>query len=101
MASRYDPQALISNVYGKLTVREFVGRDANGNPEYRCVCSCPAQTERIVKRKNLVNGNVRSCGCLRQENRGTYDPTRYCTAEAKRARALRDQPVSYKIVTHR
>lgn len=59
--------------FGRLTVIErsgsaYVGYDRQHRPLWRCQCDCG--TECIVMGQNLTQGQTRSCGCLRRENRG-------------------------------
>jgi hypothetical protein len=103
MRKRYDPMELIGNEYGRLTVREYLGHDDDaGLAMFRCSCSCQPGAEKIASRKNLVNGSVKSCGCLRREARPKESQTRFFTPELKRATAMRGEPqIPYKIVIHR
>lgn len=100
----FDPLDLIGREFGKLTVREYLGRDARSVATYRCSCSCGETDSHIASRKNLMSGSPRSCGCARrnQENHPEGARLRYITPEMKRQIAQREQPqVSYKIITHR
>lgn len=47
--------------FGRLTVREFVGR-RSGSSVWRCECECGGIVD--VRRSNLISGNTRSCGCM-------------------------------------
>ena len=40
--------------------------DAHGQPQYQCICQCG--TKKVVLGKYLVNGQVKSCGCIRGLN---------------------------------
>ena len=106
MRKRYDPQELIGKEYGLLTVREYLGHDEDsGLAMFRCECSCrpgPEKNTKVASRKNLVNGSVKSCGCLRAASRPKVSQTRFFTAEMKRATAMRHEPqIPYKIIVHR
>lgn len=52
--------------YGRLTVKKFVGKTPHRDTLWNCQCDCG--NEIVVKKGNLLSGNTRSCGCLRNEN---------------------------------
>jgi len=53
-------------VFGRLTVKEPVGKTAKGGYIlWRCTCSCGNETD--VKSSHLVSNAVKSCGCLTKE----------------------------------
>ncbi len=56
---------LTGQVFGKLTVIQFVGNTKNGGKKYECLCLCGNRT--IVATGNLRNGHTTSCGCFKQE----------------------------------
>lgn len=56
---------LLGRTFGKLTVVEISSGKKKAT-YWKCRCDCGG--EKIVYRKNLLNGTVRSCGCLVQEN---------------------------------
>lgn len=62
----------IGNKYGLLTVLQENGKSKNGHIRYVCKCDCG--TEKIFSINHLRNGNIQSCGCikefLKQKNRG-------------------------------
>jgi hypothetical protein len=49
--------------YNKLLVIEEAGKDTKGNFLWKCQCDCGKII--TVSGKNLNNGDVKSCGCLR------------------------------------
>jgi excisionase family DNA binding protein len=49
------------------------------NPASRYLCRCDCGTEKVVYRKNLTNGAIKSCGCLR--------------GDSARARAAVERPI--------
>jgi len=52
--------------YGRLVVLRRAAYNTNNNkPLWVCRCDCGNET--VVKRRNLVNGTTKSCGCLRRE----------------------------------
>ncbi len=57
---------LIKEVFGRLTVKRFVGSDTNHNSIWECSCSCGNTKE--VLGLNLKNGGVTSCGCWLREH---------------------------------
>lgn len=57
-------QQKISHRYGKLAVIKEVDK-RNGRRHYLCQCDCGNQ--KVVMGGNLIQGNVRSCGCLQKQ----------------------------------
>ena len=53
---------LTGQVFGKLTVVNFAGRDKWGNRTWLCKCECG--NEQTVTGAMLTAGNTKSCGCL-------------------------------------
>ena len=51
--------------FGRLTVVDFAGRNANSQAHWLCRCACGES--RIVYSQNLVQGLTQSCGCLQKE----------------------------------
>lgn len=100
---KYDPTDFIGRKFGLLTVLEYLGRDPDTRAQmYRCECSCRPGAGRDASRTSLVNGGVKSCGCLRSSRRSTADQTRYFAPEQKRAKEMSLEPQTpYKIVIHR
>ena len=56
---------LAGNVYGRLSVVSFFGRDRGGRSLWTCRCQCG--NEIIADGYNLKSGHTRSCGCLQIE----------------------------------
>ena len=52
----------VGQVYGKLSVVEFAGRNRFKKILWRCICLCGKET--IVPSGALVTGNTSSCGCV-------------------------------------
>lgn len=52
-------------VYGRLTVHQFVGLTKHQVSRWECLCVCGKTT--IVSSNNLVSGSIVSCGCYRYE----------------------------------
>lgn len=48
--------------FGRLTVIDKIGSNKHKNPVWSCKCECGSLTK--ATSTSLVNGNVRSCGCL-------------------------------------
>ncbi len=53
------------NVYGRLTVIDYVGRVHKKHHVWQCLCTCGTVTN--VQGDSLHNGDTKSCGCLRTE----------------------------------
>lgn len=69
MPKAIDPSDLLKRDFGKLTVKEYVGRKVvgrNGYHMYRCDCSC-GKIGVIVERGNLLKGYTTSCGCAHKD----------------------------------
>lgn len=59
---------LTGQKFGRLTAQYATSmRDRKGSVFWHCRCDCGNETD--VTQDNLVYGNYRSCGCLRQEIR--------------------------------
>ena len=52
--------------FNKLHILERAENDKFNKPQWKCVCECG--NEIIVKSQHLINGNTKSCGCLRKIN---------------------------------
>ena len=57
-----DEGELIGRRFGKLLVIRFLGSE--GGAKYLCKCNCGK--EKIVRRKYLLNGRVKTCGECRK-----------------------------------
>lgn len=55
----------IGDVYNRLTVVELGLYLADGHKAAKCCCVCGKET--IVSLTRLVNGRIKSCGCLQRE----------------------------------
>lgn len=55
---------LINQTFGRLTVIDFA-YSKEGRSFWKCKCNCG--NEKIIIGKDLQNGHIRSCGCLRIE----------------------------------
>lgn len=53
---------LAGQKFGEWTVIEHIGLG-----RWLCRCSCEAQTEKIIRHTELLNGDSKSCGCKRSE----------------------------------
>jgi len=58
-------KSLIGQVFGKLKVKEIATVGKRGALSWKCLCSCGQVV--IANTKNLLNGNNKSCGCLKVE----------------------------------
>lgn len=61
---------LIGQKYGRWTVVSLHHRDSRYMAHYDCICDCGKTG--IVQLGSLRSGGSRSCGCLKDENAGTY-----------------------------
>jgi hypothetical protein len=52
--------------FGRLNAIKYVGRKFGGNAYWLCRCECGEELE--VRGSHLVDGNVKSCGCLTRDN---------------------------------
>lgn len=75
----------IGNVYGRLTVTEFVGLDKRNKRIWLTNCSCGTQNKQVLE-NNLRTGHTLSCGCLCKER----------TSKARKTHGLTRSP-EYKI----
>lgn len=57
---------LVGRTFGRLTVIAQDGSSAKGGTLWKCKCDCG--TEKTVSAYQLINGTVRSCGCLLREH---------------------------------
>lgn len=55
---------LVGRTFTRLTV---LAQAASQGGHRRWLCTCTCGTSKVVAYGNLVNGNVKSCGCLRKE----------------------------------
>jgi len=53
-------------IFNRLTVMSLAHRDHKYNKHWNCLCKCGGTT--IVRGDKLIDGGVKSCGCLRREN---------------------------------
>lgn len=58
-------QDLTGMRFGRVTCLKWVGMDRHHNSIWRCKCDCGVEFNAF--RQNLINGNTRSCGCLRAQ----------------------------------
>lgn len=58
---------LKGRVFGRLTVKASLGRNARKEALWSCDCQCGGAKQTTTD--DLVRGRVRSCGCLARESR--------------------------------
>lgn len=65
-------------VYGRLTVTSFFGREAAGGGQKASVWECLCECGNVVRKRgnDLRTGNTKSCGCLQRECRDALGRTR-------------------------
>lgn len=51
--------------FGRLVVVSRAENSDDGEVRYNCRCDCGSNT--VVRKRNMVRGATKSCGCLRQE----------------------------------
>lgn len=61
---------LTGKTFERLTVLRFAGMGTHGHTEWHCICSCG--TKKVVRGSCLVQGVLRSCGCLSIERSTTH-----------------------------
>lgn len=59
-STKYD---IIGQRFGKLVVESYAGSNKFGGTDFNCLCDCGRAT--VVSRNSLVQGNTKSCGCMR------------------------------------
>ena len=84
---------LTGQKFGLLVVLARAGSSPSGNALWRCVCSCPARNERVVKTPDLSSGDTRSCGCLRGRPGGITPPPRPARPPQAAPKAAPKMPV--------
>lgn len=87
-----DTTSLLGKPFGRLTVKAYAGKALDGSGSmWECLCSCG--NRKVIRRKQLVRGDTRSCGCLRKDyqpwNRGAYSLEAEKTSTEKRRLAFR------------
>lgn len=60
-------ESLVGKIFDRLEILEQCGSDKRGKRLWKCKCSCGNPEFVIVRTETLNSGNVRSCGCLRNE----------------------------------
>ena len=60
-------QKNLNKRFGRLVVKEYVGKDEQGNVLCRVECDCGNFL--IVKEEDLLNKTVRNCGCFNRKNK--------------------------------
>lgn len=61
-----NPQYLIGQRFGKLTVTGFKGRTTDSRKVWICDCDCGTKNVEVTE-SHLKGGGTRSCGCLKRE----------------------------------
>ncbi len=68
---------LIGQVFNRLTVVSFAGRDKWRKALWLCKCTCGS--ELTLAGNSLTSGNTTSCGCFKQENLNLWAKTHGAT----------------------
>ncbi len=66
---------LTGNIFGKLIVTNYVGKNDKGQSLWETVCSCNNQTRQIKIGTELSCGKIKSCGCSQYSPRLLKDLT--------------------------
>ena len=64
-------EEMINQKFNHLTVVDFAYKE-NYFEWYYCDCDCGTAKNYLVRKYSLLNGNTRSCGCLRKKKDGNY-----------------------------
>ena len=70
MRKFFDVVSLFGEKFGRLTIVGIVGKHRNKETTVLCKCDCGKFTK--VKLCNILKGNTRSCGCIRDEWRREF-----------------------------
>lgn len=90
-------KTLPGQIYTRLTVRGFVGRDKWGQLMWLCDCSCG--NWKVVRGHDLRNKKIKSCGCLNREiitKHGMEGTSEYHTWQGMIARCENPNNPGYK-----
>lgn len=82
--------------YGRLTVKRLIGKTSYRDTLWECECDCGNKV--VVKKGNLLSGNTKSCGCLREENitkHGGCNSRLYRVWQAMKHRCLNPKDAEY------
>ena len=58
---------LVGQIFERLTVEKFYGKDRLNRSIWTCRCSCG--TIKHIRQADFKNGNTKSCGCMQKERR--------------------------------
>ena len=59
--------------FNHLTVISFAGhKNKNNNRYWLCECDCENKTRKEIAENHLINGNTKSCGCLKKKHGMRY-----------------------------
>ena len=58
---------LTGQVFGRLTVLSYTGKDKRSHSLFECECNCLNKTIVTVRGSSLCSGHTKSCGCLARE----------------------------------
>lgn len=56
---------ITGQIFGRLTVIKRVENNKHNQVQYLCLCKCG--NKKIITKNGLINGNYKSCGCLKKE----------------------------------
>lgn len=91
---------LTGRTFGRLLVVER-GENIGGHTAWECECECGSVV--LVRYQSLVNGQTKSCGCLRSDimtatqlKHGHYNSTTYHSYHSMKARCLNKNHRQFK-----
>lgn len=58
---------MLGQTRGRWQVLEYAGHNKHGHDFWKCRCTCPLGTERVVLGSSLRKEQSKSCGCLRRD----------------------------------
>lgn len=87
-----DLEIKIGDKFGILTVVGPSDKKRHNRPAVLCLCECG--NNKIVSRKDLNSGNIKSCGCLRVKH-GKYQSSTYRSWRAMLNRCYRAKTMHY------
>lgn len=88
---------MIGKKFGRYTVISKAGKSRHGKKRFKCFCECGSV--KVVGGANLLNGNSKSCGCLRKDaptKHGMWGTPEYRTWNQMIQRCTNPNTQSYK-----
>lgn len=92
MKNKRNNESLVDTKYGKLCVEEYLGREKGRGNIFLCLCDCGMD---IVLPKTSV-GQVKSCGCNRQNSHKKYNKSEHTTWRKMKERCYSKKNHNYE-----